>query len=522
MMLASRERSPSAAAASRVIERGVACPRGGGVYQAMADGSARVGALRRLGAALAAPVRSAPSGWAGRGPIQLQFDRSQLVAAKRNRDTTLAEAWYTDLMGRTQQFNHFSDQGLETKDKLHEQFARLDAIEGIVNLWLHTNVATDNATDREALVGLSRQVEREHTRLIGLNLAGGYQLWTRAGSKVNPKIQKLWRSISSGAGNLQVDRANAGAHVAVMAGVAKLLQGAHGRSMLTTLNAPQADPTRRVHVGANWRAAFAAAPGDGVADSYQAGSWAYPNATMQQADAQSHRDGTGTGSHVQVDFTAGGPATGPGDRPIHTPRYITLGHELGHAVHNLAGTARGPGWDDPDAPAGEVNRLLWSNPEEFRNITDHENPLRAEHGLHHRSFHRPPQVVTLTRERAVLRGQFDTEEATVPNALFPAVEARLPAFREARLIMYGPMDPPADWNDPATVARFRALMVQITAGLPAAIAAGPLPVAAVPAPPPPRGWSWRRKAAVIGTAALTLAGAGLGFLAWQSRQAPKV
>jgi hypothetical protein len=90
--------------------------------------------------------------------------------------------------------------------------------------------------------------------------------------------------------------------------------------------------------------------------------------------------------------------TGIGNQEVLTPPFITLGHELGHAInirsgatgqdhaelmHGLASKAKNGGTMNDE----EVSQR-WTNSEEFFNISNFENGLRADSGLALRDAHK--------------------------------------------------------------------------------------------------------------------------------------
>jgi NleD-like pathogen effector protein (putative zinc metallopeptidase) len=71
----------------------------------------------------------------------------------------------------------------------------------------------------------------------------------------------------------------------------------------------------------------------------------------------------------------------------YTPEFITLAHELGHAMHHLAGaTTGGTTLDAVLRPAGSLD-TDWSNAEEVFTIMGIDNPIRREAGLDYRAKH---------------------------------------------------------------------------------------------------------------------------------------
>jgi hypothetical protein len=71
----------------------------------------------------------------------------------------------------------------------------------------------------------------------------------------------------------------------------------------------------------------------------------------------------------------------------YTPEFITLAHELGHAMHHLAGATTGQTTLDAALrPAGSA-ATDWSNAEEVFTIMGIDNPIRREAGLDYRATH---------------------------------------------------------------------------------------------------------------------------------------
>ena len=71
----------------------------------------------------------------------------------------------------------------------------------------------------------------------------------------------------------------------------------------------------------------------------------------------------------------------------YTPEFITLAHELGHAMHHLAGATTGQTTLDATLrPAGSTAEQ-WSNTEEIFTIMGIDNPIRREAGLDFRATH---------------------------------------------------------------------------------------------------------------------------------------
>jgi hypothetical protein len=102
----------------------------------------------------------------------------------------------------------------------------------------------------------------------------------------------------------------------------------------------------------------------------------------------------------------------------YTPEFITLAHELGHAMHHLAGATTGQTTLDAVLrPAGSTS-AQWSNAEEVFTIMGIDNPIREEAGLDYRATHAtlPGGLKTQMKQQLTLRYN------TRINALYGALE----------------------------------------------------------------------------------------------------
>lgn len=115
-------------------------------------------------------------------------------------------------------------------------------------------------------------------------------------------------------------------------------------------------------------------------------------------DNRYYKFGGGTGVDVTITRDVRDDADDPAARfvddardEIPVPNFITLGHELGHAVHMMSGVALGDPTvsdrllDKVDVKGKEA--LNWSDMEEYANINSVENRLRADYGLRARFGH---------------------------------------------------------------------------------------------------------------------------------------
>lgn len=418
-------------------------------------------------------------------PIQRALNEELLGQARQQNGSTLSQELHGQLSQRIQQFNTSEpdlanvEDAQQRKQLLDAQYQRLHEIEQLAHGWMRDNHQNANQSDRNAVFGLLNEVESHHAQLVQKTLQGGHELWLPDSVNDNEKnrARGIWSSIREGQGNVRVE-GNDEFRTRTLASTAKLLEGQHGRDMLEELNADQGDNAdRQIRIGGNWQQEFLQIPGS----EWKAGSWASSIHSIRDRNDLRHRSpdpglrGEGSGSYVQIDDDSP-PVSGTHDEPLHMPSYITLGHELGHAVRNLRGESRGPGYDRPGDLSHDnefeqrLQRTLWTSPEEHQNITQHENALRAEHGLPDRSFHKPPQTVALERSKDGLYRRLRAANDRIPLEHNETVSHHLPALNQAIALFHpGPSDEIPDWTDQATHQQAGHLVGQVEAGLDDAI-----------------------------------------------------
>lgn len=340
-----------------------------------------------MGDAMPAPMVSAPQPAAPSAtvaphdaPIQGNFhappaDMGQRVQALRQ---TLADAdnstrangdWYGD-----------------QQQHMHE-------LEGHIHTWFrdHGHLATED--QRQQMAAHLNMLEDHGTDLMGVQLTHNHPLWLPAGipGKEAARANQIWDSVRNNQGNLQVSTKKPDFHRNTMAGIAKLLQGQHGRNMLDELNkAPEGKeiPEPRVLINDDW----SDVPVFGK--DQPEGSYATPIGI----DTDDSKNRKGMGSYVRIVTTDRTMLSGEEETSIPSPTYVGLAHELGHALHNLRGV-------NDQQKEEEFNSLslldfnLWDcNKEEYTNITDNENPIRMEHNLPTRKYYFPPLQLAVTKQ----------------------------------------------------------------------------------------------------------------------------
>jgi hypothetical protein len=384
------------------------------------------------------PVPSAPAGPvepAGQ-PIQrlLEYEGDQIPEALRESLGTSVAL-----------LNNYEDKDKNTKEALHSQFKMLDDVERGVNRHLRNNAETITDSQRTEMFKLLRQTQEHHVDLTRRNVQQGHDLWLRDGDDLDPQVrentQNLWKSLVEQSGNIKVQGGD-DFQSKTLSGFAQLLQGSHGRGLLQDLNAHQDNEERNIIISDDHRANYLAANNL----DHKPGSFASGIAKVKRREDLHTRkaDGpnVGTGSYVQIAPTQ--PATledyksDTHGKPLFTPSFVTLGHELGHARHNLQGTAESIFWGADDPLQGQAReRKLWTDPEEYANITGEENLIRAEHEMPERIYHGTIKANRATGHRHDFDTRLQQLWSTVP-------EERQAALGPGR---FGPLNMAIDQTD---------------------------------------------------------------------------
>jgi hypothetical protein len=328
----------------------------------------------------------------------------------------------SDLLKSIQAFNEGEDSKEEkgSQTQIHGQIARLDAIERTANGWLRAEKGSVPPEARQAIFSLLSQTEEQHTELIHQTVQGGHELWLpeSVGKEEGGETQELWKSLVHGKGNVQIRSEEKGFRREVHGSFAKLLEGKKGRKLLGDLNAPQKDEGRRIILDRDFsdkEDLFAKTD----AQKQPEGSYSEPIARLEHQKGQPedqkkqhellphNQPNVGTGSYVRLEdepipSDQDELQVGEGNEPIHAPRYITLGHELGHARRALRGKNRPDFWEKEDP-----ENALWRNQEEKTNISQTENALRDEHDLPRRKFHTTVGAARATMTRKELNAELD-------------------------------------------------------------------------------------------------------------------
>lgn len=288
-------------------------------------------------------------------------------------------------------------------ETIHDLFSQHYKVETGANQILNGDIPQ---ALREVLLKLLKKLETDHYTLTQKLVQNNGELWTRPslGEERSKEAKKLWKQLinkRSKQNNIKILTKNKKFRNETHSHFARLLQGPVGIKLLSELNAPQEDKERRITVSDNFFENLPTLGFDNDKDSS-----AIPVA-RQLRDERLHellpnkKKNVGTGSYVQVNDdiikSYGDYRSGIKGEAIHTPKFIDLGHELGHAHAQLTGTSLSQHAIPPTDYDGDTEDVLWTNDEEKRNITEVENPLRNEHGIAPRKYHK--NIVNIKRFR---------------------------------------------------------------------------------------------------------------------------
>ncbi len=328
-----------------------------------------------------------------------------------------------------------------------ERLRSLKTLDDAIYAWFaaHPSSDIDAQPGGPEMRALLTESETEHRKLIDAVRADGNALpidTTGMTDLDRAALLVLWKSIAVQQGNIKL--AGDPAFLSrTYARLAKILQTSIGRELLTYLDSPdpRADAPKDQTVTifgriADLDASFKDMEGgrdsnssyarsvDTVADDTADQHFLQPpnsnGADTTFTDATSPNDirqailagkggvnvggeaqAFGTGSSVVVKMSE--PAPDPNEdrrmygaaqgEEIINPSFVTLAHELGHAMKIRAGAlVSNVHKDNPffNAFEGDVKeQQLWDNAEEYVNIEDIENSVRAQSGMSERKYHKP-------------------------------------------------------------------------------------------------------------------------------------
>ena len=249
---------------------------------------------------------------------------------------------------------------LDTQFKtLHEQEEQL--------LGVLREMPADQIERRSEVEQELDKINIKRRSLIDRTIKGDHELWLPPSvqDKDRDTARDLFSSISKNQGNIKIAQNDPKFRLNALSDISKLVQSNHARTMLGSLNATQP--------GGNLR---------NIDIAPIAGE------TANSPKGKNDDGNIGEGSTVSMNYDEpSSNSMGTNGAPIYDPTYIKLGHELGHASHYLAGTAS----SEVDVPAAKGDRIeneLWTDGEEYNNITKEENPMREDLGLTTRVYHK--------------------------------------------------------------------------------------------------------------------------------------
>ena len=331
------------------------------------------------------------------------------------------------------------------KDKYQERLRCLRWLDHDIYTWLDRNkskvpegnprIAVMNDLLNESETehqGIIRDIQFTEDENVPIDVEG-------LDEKTVLKVKEVWEGILTGKSNIKLSTGGRFGDK-MLARIAKLLQTSIGQQLLSELGKPQNDPSRQIRIVPNLpqdidegkKGSFAkpieekrlarslsesifGAPvvrdqhglvetedTSGSPDDYPVveGRKQVNDAIMKGTTkgvtwgGTRYRFGGGQGSHVRIQDEKGSNVDKDLNK-IATPGFVTLGHELGHALRILRGGSLGtPTLYSEHAkefgldPSLEgLDKAVWSDLEEFVNINEVENQIRQETGMSLRSFH---------------------------------------------------------------------------------------------------------------------------------------
>lgn len=331
------------------------------------------------------------------------------------------------------------------KEKYQERLKGLRWLDDSIYQWLDQNKSPDpGANPRMAVMNeLLKESEKEHEAIIReIQYAKTDNLpidVTGLDKDTVLKVKEIWEGILTGKSNIKLQTGGKFGDK-ILPRIAKLLQTPFGRELIGELARPQEDPSRQIRIVPNLpknidegkKGSFAKPIEEArlprtvkeqifgapvIRDQHElvetdddiSPQEDYPvvNGPKQLNDAimkgktkgvtwggKRYRFGGGQGSYVRIQESTGHNV----DKDLNqivTPGFVSLGHELGHALRILRGGsitspdlyskhARQFGLDES---LDSLDKSVWSDLEEFVNINEVENRIRGESRMTLRSFH---------------------------------------------------------------------------------------------------------------------------------------
>jgi hypothetical protein len=418
-----------------------------------------------------------PGAGSRRHPARIQ----RLTAgAQLLHDTDAANATFQAIGALLDQYNVASLAMPQNAVRLNSRFDLLRQIDRSIYHWFgtvsqaHLRLSGDPHTTR--MQALLSETETEFINLVHQTKNDVSIFPFDIASVPGPQqavVTQLWQSLVQGTGKINLVGSAAHQRKSI-AELAKLLNTASGRELLRYLNTPSAaaplhDPLTNIYIGDDVNlldpAVRNASPGLG--DRNQSEAQPLGNAAPHDLGAPQPLDGTedmvndfvllnnpadfrtavltgkrgvvlngnkylfsqGTGAFVKT-VADTRPGVGQNVEQIVKAGFVTLGHELGHAAHMRGGatTLPEPAVDERaefmNAFSGRTpadTKLFWDNSEEFLNIMNTENPIRAGEQMSLSGAHKT--------QGAILRSQRKSQIVAILGVVFnldPIVEELSP------------------------------------------------------------------------------------------------
>lgn len=311
----------------------------------------------------------------------------------------------------------------------------LNRLEKSIFVWFDQNKAPDlkKVPNGPFMLKLMKDVETEHERLVDFAVKEPKKFipvdLTGLDMHAVAAIYKLWNSIVAGNGNIAV-LGTKEFQKKTYAHLAKLMQGEYGRTMLQYLDGGVVNTSNRISIAEDFDTQLNKAnlKGEEPEGSYALSRALLKDHNSKDADVKPESvdmhyqvvatlDGVnqaimaglpgvnykgksytfrkGSGSLVKITKDEGRPDVNANLQQAVTPGFITLGHELGHAMRNKGGASfQNLGTEDyegllqtEEGAKDDDSKSLWTNAEELVNINTVENKLRGEHRLPTRKYH---------------------------------------------------------------------------------------------------------------------------------------
>lgn len=285
-----------------------------------------------------------------------------------------------------------TDQG-----SVHTRLRLLDQIEHHAYAWFDQNRDTEPAdATHSSLRALLASVQPDHEALLGATDAHGHELWTpdrgTLGVHARQQLDADWNNIRTNQGQIRIhdnpiedlEIHDPGFRNRTLSSFARLLSRPHGRGLVHDLDTGG----HQVNIRPMHPAEQDVRPYNAITDPIGG----HPRAVPDLLNPLGYHAAGGGGSALRVDPRLTDTVTADFDaqgRRIVAPTFITLGHELIHALHNQQGTNREQ--IEPLRYQDGGDRAGWKDREEYDTIAHdpvlNENLLRGEHGLSLRHGH---------------------------------------------------------------------------------------------------------------------------------------